>query len=229
MKIKIKNEENIAIIKIEGKDKLATKNLVRGNKVYGEKLIEDNNAEYRIWDPFRSKLASAIIKGLNRIPINIGSKVLYLGVSTGTTASHISDIIDAQGILFGVEIAPRVAREFVEKVARIRSNIVPILSDASKFERYDSIYGKVNLVYCDISHPRQTEIAIQNSKYYLESDGTLLLCIKASSIDVTKDPEQVFKEEIKKIEKLDFKISQIIKLEPYDKDHVMIVASFNEQ
>ena len=228
MKIKIENEKNITVIKVEGKDKLATKNLVRGNKVYGEKLIEVNNVEYRLWDPFRSKLAASILKGLNRIPINIGSKVLYLGVSTGTTASHISDIIDSQGILFGVEIAPRVAREFVEKVARIRSNIVPIISDASRFEQYNSIHGKVNLIYCDISHPRQTEIAIKNSKHYLERDGELLLCVKARSIDVTKDPEQVFKEEIKKIEESDFKIIQIIKLEPYDKDHVMIVASFNE-
>ena len=32
-------------------------NLVKGNNVYGEKLVKYEGEEYRIWDPFRSKLA----------------------------------------------------------------------------------------------------------------------------------------------------------------------------
>ena len=97
-------------IKSEGQKKLATENLVVGKQVYKEKLILKKGIEYRLWEPFRSKLAAAIINGLDVFPFQNKSKVLYLGVSTGTTISHISDIVGPSGIIFGVEHASRVAR-----------------------------------------------------------------------------------------------------------------------
>ena len=36
------------------------------------------------------------------MPIKISSKVLYLGASTGTTVSHISDIVGLSGLVFAV-------------------------------------------------------------------------------------------------------------------------------
>ena len=67
---------------------LATVNLVPGEKVYGEQLIKDKKTEYRTWDNFRSKPAAAIKKGLKEFPLKEGMKVLYLGIASGTTASH---------------------------------------------------------------------------------------------------------------------------------------------
>ena len=49
--------------------------------------------EYRVWNPFRSKLAAAILGGVDNIHIGPGSKVLYLGAASGTTVSHVSDIV----------------------------------------------------------------------------------------------------------------------------------------
>lgn len=49
--------------------------------------------EYRVWNPFRSKLAAAIVGGIGNIYMNPGSKVLYLGAANGTTVSHVSDIV----------------------------------------------------------------------------------------------------------------------------------------
>jgi fibrillarin-like pre-rRNA processing protein len=86
-------EGNIFWVKIDGEKKLATLNLVPGNQVYREKLVKINDEEFRAWDPFRSKLAAAIMNGLAILPIVRKSRVLYLGVSTGTTASHISAIV----------------------------------------------------------------------------------------------------------------------------------------
>ncbi len=70
----------------EGNKKIATKNLVPGQRVYGERLVKFEGEEYRVWNPRRSKLAAAILNGLENFPIRPGSRVLYLGVASGTTA-----------------------------------------------------------------------------------------------------------------------------------------------
>lgn len=79
-------------------DALGTRNLVIGESVYGEKRVSIENddkekVEYRIWNPFRSKLAASILGGLDDIHIKPGSKLLYLGAASGTTVSHCSDIV----------------------------------------------------------------------------------------------------------------------------------------
>jgi len=231
-KIRIKREKSLEEdnqeffwIKSEGMEKLATENLVIGNQVYKEKLITKKGIEYRLWEPFRSKLAASIMNGLEVFPFKNKSAVLYLGVSTGTTISHISDIVGPSGIIFGVEHASRVARDFLDRVATYRKNIIPILQDARKPKEYFSIFGKVDVVYVDIAQPDQTDIAITNCKMYLKKNGYLFLVIKTRSIDVTKSPERIFDEEIIKL-KENFDIIQTINLHPYDKDHAMVIAKF---
>ena len=57
-----------------------TKNMVVGESVYGEKRIaveEDaTKLEYRVWNPFRSKLAAAVLGGVDNIHMPPGSKVM---------------------------------------------------------------------------------------------------------------------------------------------------------
>jgi len=211
-------------IQVEGEKKLATQNLVPGNQVYNERLVQHKGSEYRIWNPFRSKLAAAIMNDLKNFPFNQKSDVLYLGVSTGTTISHISDIVNQGGTIFGIEHASRVARDFLDRVASHRKNIVPIIQDARRPEEFFSVYKKVDIVYVDIAQPDQTNIAIENCRLYLKSGGYLFLVIKTRSIDVVKDPKIVIKDEIKKLETL-FEIKQTIDLHPYDKDHAMVIAT----
>ena len=211
-------------IQVDGEEKLATVNLVPGNQVYNEKLVQMNGSEYRVWNPFRSKLAAAIMNGLEDFPFTEKSDVLYLGVSTGTTVSHISDMVGQSGIIFGIEHTSRVARDFLDRVASHRKNIVPIIQDARKPEEFFSVYKKVDAVYVDIAQPDQTDIAIENCKLYLKSGGYLFLIIKTRSIDVTKEPKRVIEDEIKKLESL-FQIRQTIDLHPYDKDHAMVIAT----
>ncbi|MCS5530781.1 MAG: fibrillarin-like rRNA/tRNA 2'-O-methyltransferase [Candidatus Nitrosopelagicus sp.] len=211
-------------IQVEGEKKLATQNLVPGNQVYNEKLVQHKGSEYRIWNPFRSKLAAAIMNDLKNFPFNQKSDVLYLGVSTGTTISHISDIVNQGGTIFGIEHASRVARDFLDRVASHRKNIVPIIQDARRPEEFFSVYKKVDIVYVDIAQPDQTNIAIENCRLYLKSGGYLFLVIKTRSIDVVKDPKRVIKDEIKKLDTL-FEIKQTIDLHQYDKDHAMVIAT----
>jgi len=218
------DKETFFWIQVEGEKKLATQNLVPGNQVYNEKLVQHKGSEYRIWNPFRSKLAAAIMNDLKNFPFNQKSDVLYLGVSTGTTISHISDIVNQGGTIFGIEHASRVARDFLDRVATHRKNIVPIIQDARRPEEFFSVYKKVDIVYVDIAQPDQTNIAIENCRLYLKSGGYLFLVIKTRSIDVVKDPKMVIKDEIKKLETL-FEIKQTIDLHPYDKDHAMVIAT----
>ena len=207
----------------KGRTALLTKNLTPGKRVYNEELVLRDGVEYRTWDPFRSKLAAAILKGLRDDLVTEGKKVLYLGVSTGTTASHVSDLVGPTGLVVGVEFASRVAREFVEHVARQRKNVIPFVADARDPSKYS--VTTMDVVYCDIAQPDQTEIALVNCEKLLKKGGTLLLVVKARSIDVLKDPKHVFVEEKAKLEKAGFKVHDVIELSPFEKDHALIFAT----
>ncbi|MEM0045546.1 MAG: fibrillarin-like rRNA/tRNA 2'-O-methyltransferase, partial [Desulfurococcaceae archaeon] len=136
----------------DGSVRLATRNLVPGHRVYGEKLFKYNNVEYREWNAFRSKLAAALMNGLAEQPISEGDSILYLGVASGTTASHISDIVGPSGRIYGVDVAPRVMREFI-MVADVRKNLFPILGDARKPQEYRHVVETVEGIYADIAQP----------------------------------------------------------------------------
>ncbi|MDG7007005.1 MAG: fibrillarin-like rRNA/tRNA 2'-O-methyltransferase [Nitrososphaerota archaeon] len=205
-----------------GRTALLTRNLTPGKRVYNEDLVTRDGVEYRTWDPFRSKLAAAMIRGLPDDIVMPGSKVLYLGASTGTTASHVSDIVGDGGLVVGVEFAPRVAREFVEHVARVRKNVIPFVADARDPSGYS--VTEFDVVYCDIAQPDQTEIALLNCSRLLKKGGALLLVVKARSIDVLKDPKRVFAEEGEKLAAAGFKVERVFELSPFDKDHALIFA-----
>jgi len=216
---------NVLVLEKDGRREVLTRNLVPGARTYGENLVRIDGKEYRAWDPFRSKLAGAIIKGMPEDVIGEGDKVLYLGTSTGTTPSHVSDVVGQKGLLIGVESSMRVGREFVQNVAKKRKNVIPFIADARSTEKFGAL-GRVDVVYCDIAQPDQTEIAIANCRANLTNGGRLLLVVKARSIDVIKEPREVFKSEMAKLEKSGFTVEKIVELSPFDKDHALISARF---
>ena len=222
----MKNEGVISYVTVNGRQHIATINLLKGITLYGEKLVTRNGSEYRTWDPFRSKLAAAFINGLKFDFTDIDN-ILYLGASTGTTVSHLSDIVGHFGRIFAVESSTRVARELISNVSSKRTNVIPIIEDARKPRSYFSIYDKMDLVYCDIAQPDQTFIAIENCKIFLKEQRPILLVIKTRSIDVTMSPKSVISQEIRKLESNSFEMTQKIDLEPFDKDHAMISAIFH--
>ena len=210
----------------DGTIRLASKNLAPGRSVYGERLIRFEGEEYRLWDPYRSKLAAAIMKGLENVPIKPGSRVLYLGAASGTTASHVSDIVGLDGHVYCVEFAPRVIRDLVDNVCEYRLNMSPILADARFPLKYASLVGKVDVIYCDIAQPEQAKVLIDNAKVFLKDGGWIMLAVKARSIDVTKEPSEVYEREIETLRRNGFRISEVVDLEPYEKAHAMVVAQY---
>jgi fibrillarin-like pre-rRNA processing protein len=220
-----KFKEIYQVILEDGAQRLATKNLTPGLRVYGERLFKFKYVEYRVWDAFRSKLAGGIIKGVQNVPIEPSFKVLYLGAASGTTPSHVSDIVGDNGHVYCVEFAQRSLRDLVNNVAAYRTNISPMLEDARMPERYAMfISGKVDTIYCDVAQPEQAKLLADNADVFLKPNGWVMLACKSQSIDVTMDPNAVYRQEAHILRNRGFDVKEIVDLEPYDKAHAMIVA-----
>lgn len=199
-----------------------TKNFVPGRTVYSEKLFREGSEEFRDWDPKRSKLCAGIFKGIKTTGIKPGDFVLYLGASTGTTPSHVSDIVGEDGFVFALDFAPRVVRNLVY-VCEVRKNMTPLLADANKPESFAQFICPVDVVYMDIAQKNQTEIFLKNVDLFLKRGGFAILALKARSIDVTQDPASIFKQvRIELSQKVDIIDEKY--LGPFEKDHSLFVC-----
>lgn len=201
---------------------LYTRNLVPGKQVYGERLVSQGGVEYREWNPSKSKLGATIMCGCPNTGLRAGMTVLYLGASTGTTPSHVSDIVGKEGFVFALDFAPRVVRELVF-LCEQRPNMAPLLEDAFHPERYSGKIPQVDVVYQDIAQRNQAEIFLKNCAQFLKKGGYGLLAVKARSVDVAALPKDIFRDVQKKIEK-ELVIIDQRKLEPFEKDHMFFVC-----
>jgi len=229
-KVVIQPHRHAGVFIAKGKDDaLVTLNLVPGDSVYGEKRIAVEDAggkkEYRVWNPFRSKIAATILGGVDNIYIQPGSKVLYLGAASGTTVSHISDLVGPTGIVYAVEFSQRSGRDLIN-VAKKRTNIVPIIEDARYPHRYRMLVGMVDVLFADVAQPDQARIFALNAHQFLKNEGNFIISIKANCIDSTASPEVVFDREVKKLQQEDFKPLEKISLEPYERDHAVVIGRY---
>ena len=202
--------------------RLYTKNIISGKAPFAERLVKEKGVEYREFDPKRSKLAATIMKGCTNAGIRKGDVVLYLGVSHGYTSSFVSDMVGEEGLIFGIDPAPRVMRDLMF-LAEERKNIVPILADANRPEEYVNRACQADIVYQDIAQKNQAEIFIKNCNIFLKSGGYGLLAVKARSIDVKRKPKDLFIEVRNKLEKI-FTVIDYRVLDPFEMDHCMIIV-----
>ncbi|XWS37866.1 hypothetical protein CRYUN_Cryun19dG0082200 [Craigia yunnanensis] len=211
-------------------DALVTKNMVPGEAVYNEKRISVQNedatkVEYRIWNPFRSKLAAAILGGVDNIWIKPGAKVLYLGAASGTTVSHVSDVVGPTGVVYAVEFSHRSGRDLVN-MAKKRTNVIPIIEDARHPSKYRMLVGMVDVIFSDVAQPDQARILALNASYFLKAGGHFVISIKANCIDSTVPAEAVFQNEVKKLQQDQFKPFEQVTLEPFERDHACVVGGY---
>jgi len=210
----------------DGSSSLATLNLAPEKSVYGERLVKVGDKEYRLWNPYKSKVAAAILGGLPRLPIKPGHKVLYLGAASGTTVSHVSDIVGLEGSVYAVDFSSRSLRELISKVSALRRNVFPILADARLPGSYRFLVEEVDGVYCDVAQPEQARILADNAEMFLKIGGYSLLAIKGRSIKSTGDLAKIFDREIGILKRQGFKVEKTIPLKPYDRAHVMVLAEY---
>ncbi|MHA1257651.1 MAG: fibrillarin-like rRNA/tRNA 2'-O-methyltransferase, partial [Promethearchaeota archaeon] len=200
-----------------------TKNLTPGYKVYDEKLIDFKREEFREWNPYRSKLAALILEKPRNNFLATNFNCLYLGASSGTTISHLSDIVK-DGIVYGVEFAERSIRQLIQNISN-RSNIIPILADARYPDTYaKSIFSEIDLIYQDVAQPNQAEIAIANSSYYLKKNGLVMLAIKSQSIDSISKSEKVYNQEKNKLVNAGYEVVESIDIHRYAANHIVLLV-----
>ncbi|KMV65234.1 fibrillarin [Encephalitozoon cuniculi EcunIII-L] len=210
-------------------DLLLTRNLVPGVSVYGEKRVavdlEGMKVEYRVWNAYRSKLAAGIVCGAENIHMEPGSKVLYLGASSGTTVSHVSDIVGKDGVVYAVEFSERSGRDLINMSMK-RPNIVPIIEDARYPSRYRMLVPIVDCIFSDVSQPDQTRIVALNAQYFLKEGGGVDVSIKANCVNSAVPAETVFADEVNILRKNSIRPKEQVTLEPFEKDHAMIIGRF---
>lgn len=200
-----------------------------GISVYAEKRVSvdngENKVEYRVWNPFRSKLAAAILGGVESIHIKPGAKVLYLGAASGTTVSHVSDIVGPEGLVYAVEFSHRSGRDLIN-MAKKRTNVIPIIEDARHPHKYRMLVGMVDVIFADVAQPNQTQIVALNAHNFLKNGGHFVISIKASCIDSTAEPAAVFAAEVNKMKTEKMKPKEQLTLEPFERDHAVVVGEY---
>ena len=204
--------------------RMQTQNLNAGVKVYGERLSQIGGKEFREWSARRSKLAAYLDKGGKNFHATGNENVLYLGAASGTTVSHLSDLLP-QGRVFAVEFSARPYRDLLQ-VAAQRPNIVPIFSDAAKPEAYAPyLLHRVPILYQDIAQRDQARLFWENARRFLAQKGLGFLAIKARSIDVAAPPQKTYQRVQQELmTKGNLEIVERVDLEPFEKDHAMLVV-----
>ncbi|KAI9095535.1 Fibrillarin-domain-containing protein [Phlyctochytrium arcticum] len=230
-KVVIEPHRHEGIFVARGKeDMLVTKNLVPGDSVYNEKRVSVDNAdgtktEYRVWNPFRSKLAAGVLGGVDHIHIAPGKKVLYLGAASGTSVSHVADIVGPTGLVYAVEFAHRPGRELIT-MAKKRTNVIPIIEDARHPHKYRMLVGMVDVIFADVAQPDQARIVAMNAHMFLKNGGHVAISVKANCIDSTVAADIVFAQEVKKLEQERVKAQEQLTLEPYERDHALVIGVY---
>lgn len=182
----------------------------------GDSAPAPTKTEYRVWNPFRSKLAAGILGGLDEIFIKPGSKVLYLGAASGTSVSHVADIVGPTGIVYAVEFSHRSGRDLINMAAH-RTNVIPIIEDARHPLRYRMLVPMVDVIFADVAQPDQARIVGHNAHQYLKVGGGMVISVKANCIDSTAAPEAVFAREVQKMKEERFKPIEQLTLEPFER------------
>ena len=182
--------------------------------VYGEKMLNG----YRVWDPYRSKLAALWYLD-KTTDIASDDVVLYLGAANGTTVSHVADYAES---VYAIEFAPRPMQDLLE-VSKRRKNIIPIFADATRPKEYAGFLEPSDLLYMDVAQPNQAAIAVKHLPF-LKKGGRLILMLKTRSVDIRKTPEEVFNESCAELSAAGLSIEKSCWLTPYHIDHAAIVC-----
>jgi len=194
----------------------------QGQQVYNEHFRTQKGKEYRSWNPYRSKLAAALLKNIPPFNLTPTSHILYLGAATGTTVSHLSDIA-SDGMIYAVECAPMAMTKFLQ-VTKTRSNIIPLHQDASHPDRYRAFVPQVDLIYQDIAQRQQADIFMNNFNTFAKPETQGILMVKARSIDVSLSPQQAYNQVEHTLIENGFTVNAVKILTPYDKDHAVFLV-----
>lgn len=111
-------------------------------------------------------------------------------------------------------------------MAKKRPNVIPIIEDARHPSKYRMLVPMVDVIFADVAQPDQARIVGYNASFFLKNGGNFVISIKASCIDSTAPPEAVFSREVKKLVEQQLKPKEQVTLEPYERDHAVVVGVY---
>lgn len=205
----------------EGRD-LFTVNRTPGVRASGETLRTVEGVEYRLWDPFRSKLAALLLRGVPPEIFADVRSVLYLGAAHGTTVGHLADVLP-EAPIFAVEKSPTSFAPLLA-FARQRPNVFPLLADAQLPERYRAEVGRVDLLYQDVAQRNQAQIFVENLQACLAPGRSGILMLKIRSVTQRRPSSAVVREAKQILENASVKVRSEVPLAPFSREHVALVA-----
>merc|ERR1712099_35889 len=88
------------------------------------------------------------------------------------------------------------------------------------------LVGMCDVMFADVAQPDQARILGLNAQYFLKTGGHFVISIKANCIDSTAAPEAVFAREVDKLKKDGCKPKEQLTLEPYHRDHALVVGVY---
>ncbi len=147
-----------------------------------------------------------------------GENVLYLGAAEGATASWMCKQLD--GTIVAVEKSP-VAGLSLLRSARELDHLIPYIGDARNTGSYAPFVPSLGFVYQDIAQRDQVDIFVKNVERF--SPRRAFLAVKARSIAVERDPKSVFEDAREAVEEAG-RVVDVVSLDPFHKDHAMIVV-----
>jgi len=189
--------------------------------VYGERWIQSNGRDYRSFEPGRSKLAAAITRGWTGDLPRPGEQWLYLGAASGTTASHVADLLGPSGRVYAVE---KSVRPFARLYALSNRwpNLLPILADAREPGRYSDLVPEVDGVYADIAQADQLTIVRRNAELFLRAAGSpLLIALKTASMGRDRAPAGHLARGEEALEGV-VDLEPSVKLDPFHRAHYLL-------
>ncbi|MCI4327313.1 MAG: fibrillarin-like rRNA/tRNA 2'-O-methyltransferase [Thermoplasmata archaeon] len=190
--------------------------------VYGERITSVGEVVLRRWDPSRSKLAAALSNGWDGPVPNAGQTWLYLGAATGTTASHVADLVGRDGFVFAVEKSVRPFARLLALAERY-PNLGPVLADAREPLRYLPLVPPVDGIYLDVAQPDQAEIALANARWFLRPAGAVLVALKTSSMGRGRNAREHLADAVGRLEPA-LELDTPVPLEPFHRRHFLLAG-----
>ena len=200
----------------------ATEALGTPPEVYGERIVPVRSGSWRRWDPYRSKLSAALVKGFRGPLPQAGERWLYLGAATGTTCSHVADLVGPDGAVYALEMSLRPFARLL-RLAERYPNLFPILGDARRPDEYAGWVPPVDGVYSDIAQADQVGIARRNAELFLRNGKPLLLVLKLSSLGRDRTPEGLVERALQELRPFR-PVAPPVGLEPFHRQHRFLAA-----
>jgi fibrillarin-like pre-rRNA processing protein len=189
--------------------------------VYGERWVETGAHSYRSFEPGRSKLSAGLVHDWSGPVPTEGERWLYLGAASGTTASHIADLVGPAGRVYALERSPRPFARLLALAERW-PNLLPVLADARDPRSYSRLVPTVDGLYADVAQPDQVEIVRKNAELYLAGAHTsVVFALKTASMGRDRDGAGHLAAAQHEIA-TSVVLSPAVRLDPFHKGHYLV-------